>query len=153
MLGFAFFLAGCSALLSARLTSCSARLLVCSSDPLFSSFSLLSFFLLFIHSLICSALPALCSARWGGVLTLLQKKARFHSSIRKFPPFFQKKHHSILLLTPHILRTVLHLAPPSPHLNKIGKKSPRSLASVDELPLIFLEFSFAVSKIMIIFVV
>ena len=38
-------------------------------------------------------------------------------------------------------------------LNKIGKKSPRSLASVDELPLIFLEFCFVVSKIMIIFVV
>ena len=37
-------------------------------------------------------------------------------------------------------------------LNEIGKKSPRSLASVDELPLIFLEFSFAVSKIIIIFV-
>lgn len=36
--------------------------------------------------------------------------------------------------------------------NKIGKKSPRSSASVDELPLIFLEFSFAVSKIIIIFV-
>ena len=38
-------------------------------------------------------------------------------------------------------------------LNEIGKKSPRSLASVDELPLIFLEFSFAVSKIIVIFVV
>ena len=37
-------------------------------------------------------------------------------------------------------------------LNKIGKKSPRSSASVDELPLNFLEFSFAVSKIIIIFV-
>lgn len=39
------------------------------------------------------------------------------------------------------------------NLNKIGKKFPRSLASVDELPLIFLEFSFAVSKIIVIFVV
>ena len=38
-------------------------------------------------------------------------------------------------------------------LHEIGKKSPRSLASVDELPLIFLEFSFAVSKIIIIFVI
>lgn len=37
-------------------------------------------------------------------------------------------------------------------LNKISKKSPRSSASVDELPLNFLEFSFAVSKIIIIFV-
>ena len=36
--------------------------------------------------------------------------------------------------------------------NKIGKKSPRSSASVDELSLNFLEFSFAVSKIIIIFV-
>lgn len=36
--------------------------------------------------------------------------------------------------------------------NKIGKKSQRSSASVDELPLNFLEFSFAVSKIIIIFV-
>ena len=39
------------------------------------------------------------------------------------------------------------------NLYEIGKKSPRSLASVDELPLIFLEFSFAVSKIIVIFVV
>ena len=38
-------------------------------------------------------------------------------------------------------------------LNKISKKSPRSLASVDELPLNFLDFSFAVSKIIIIFAV
>ena len=40
----------------------------------------------------------------------------------------------------------------SDFLNEIGKKSPRSLASVDELPLIFLEFYFVVSKIIIIFV-
>ena len=38
------------------------------------------------------------------------------------------------------------------NFNKIGKKSPRSSASVDELSLNFLEFSFAVSKIIIIFV-
>ena len=37
-------------------------------------------------------------------------------------------------------------------LNEIGKKSPRSLASGDELTLIFLEFYFVVSKIIIIFV-
>jgi len=38
------------------------------------------------------------------------------------------------------------------YLKKVSKKSHKSLACVDELPLIFLEFSFAVSKIIIIFV-
>lgn len=138
----------CSALCSSCFLFCSSALPIRSflssvcSHSFYSSFLPLSALLFLLSALLD-----------GGGLTLLQKKARFHSSLRKFPPFFQKLHPSSPHLTPHILRTVLHLAPPSPHLNKIGKKSPRSLASVDELPLIFLEFSFAVSKIMIIFVV
>ena len=64
----------------------------------------------------CSALPALlcssCSALLdGGGLTLSQKKGRSHSSLQKFPPFFQKSIPPSLYLTPHILRTVAHLAP------------------------------------------
>ena len=97
MLFFHVPLCFCSALLG---TSCSARLLVCSSDPLFSSFRLLcssvfrllcshSFYSSFLH---LSALLLLSALLDGRVLTLFQKKGRFHSSPRKFPPFFQKFH-------------------------------------------------------------
>ena len=40
----------------------------------------------------CSALLLLLLDGVGGVLTLLQKKAVTISSLRKFPPFFQKFH-------------------------------------------------------------
>ena len=102
-----------SALPSARLTSCSARLLVCSSDPLFSSFSLLSFFLLFLPSLICSALPALCSARWGGGAYPFAEKSPLSFLPPKIPAIFSKTspypiHASPTYLTPNITRTVSH---------------------------------------------
>ena len=86
---------------------CSAFRLLCSFIPLNISSALPSFLPSFKHSfryllfLLCSSCSLLCSACSMGVLTLLQKNPNIISSLRKFPPFFQKFHPTTPYLTPH----------------------------------------------------